>query len=316
MSKDPQGNSGPQTLKAVVIDDWVGNPKPGEKIRFESKLFCLTSGAPRFADGDPSGLCGVVVAIVFHRGGSLSVLGSGVIVAPGVAMAAKHVMNEYMSLLAAGEMSVAAMAITAGTVQTWRIRSATIVLECDVCLLALEAASLRPSDNIIRQASITTRLPALGERVMMCGYRAGAEWFTLAEDMALTFSVSSGLVTALYPERRDRVMHPYPCIEVDCPTLGGMSGGPVFDSRGHLFAMVTASFNVAAGEEPTPTYASLLWPVLNTKMQIEWPRGFCKEPRSLTQLGSPVCEIEGRDSVRQILDEEGRVISQLYDAWT
>lgn len=50
-----------------------------------------------------------------------------------------------------------------------------------------------------------------------------------------------------YPHGRDRVMLPWPVLEVDCPTWGGMSGGPVFDEHGHLIGLLCSSFSVEEG---------------------------------------------------------------------
>ena len=49
---------------------------------------------------------------------------------------------------------------------------------------------------------------------------------------------------------------PSPCVEVDMETLGGMSGGPVFNEEGHLVGVVSSSFDGG------PSYITLIWDAL------------------------------------------------------
>jgi hypothetical protein len=53
---------------------------------------------------------------------------------------------------------------------------------------------------------------------------------------------TAGHVTEHFMEGRDSVMLPSPCIQSDIPVYAGMSGGPVFDQRGRVFAVNCTSF--------------------------------------------------------------------------
>ena len=64
-------------------------------------------------------------------------------------------------------------------------------------------------------------------------------------------------------------MLPSPCIEVNMETLGGMSGGPVFNEEGRLIGILSSSFDGG------PSYVTLIWDALRlsiTNLPDEiWP---------------------------------------------
>ena len=168
--------------------------------------------------------------------------------------------------------------------QAWHVKLITFVETTDTCILGLQFATGIPSTRTFYQASLTTRVPAIGEKLMMAGFRAARETFECHEDrptdLWASLYMSSGVVTQQYLRRRDRGMISWPTLEVDCQTIGGMSGGPVFDSRGFLVGMVTSSFDRGPGEEATPTYTALLWPVFGKKFDGGWPSAQRRRRRS------------------------------------
>ncbi len=110
----------------------------------------------------------------------------------------------------------------------WRARHVVLVPETDLALLTLEYASALP--DMFRLATITTRMPKIGEHISVVGLRAEAAEVGLSSK--LNVIVARGKVTMRYPNRRDQVMLPGPCVEIESPAIGGMSGGPAFDDNG------------------------------------------------------------------------------------
>lgn len=55
-------------------------------------------------------------------------------------------------------------------------------------------------------------------------------------------------------------------------TTGGMSGGPVFNTKGHLVGIVSSSYE--AYDILGPTYVSLIWPAGVGEVAVQWPCGF------------------------------------------
>ena len=151
----------------------------------------------------------------------------------------------------------------------------------------------------------------------MAGFR-GAEaaypWAGHSLDIEAGILLSTGLVTACYQQGRDSSRMPWPALEVDCPTIGGMSGGAVFDSHGFLIGLISSSFDCGQHAEPAPTYVALHWPMLGQRFQGGWP---AVDPpgtwHSLLELG-PRCQIERPDAVR--IRREGNNVITDYDSWT
>lgn len=100
---------------------------------------------------------------------------------------------------------------------------------------------------------------------------------------------------------RDRVMMPWPCLEVSCPTWGGMSGGPVYDSNGLLVGILSTS--IEAGDVAGPSFISLVWPALATQFEGGWPEAMFPRPCKLLDLDARLCSIERRDAIRAVADQ-------------
>jgi Trypsin-like peptidase domain len=139
------------------------------------------------------------------------------------------------------------------------------------------------------QASITTRLPKVGEQLIISGFRASSSVFESTGgafiDLGAEMLLCSGVVTARYPAAsgRDRVTAPWPCIEVDCPSWGGMSGGPVFDQRGFIVGLISKGWNCV--DDPSPMVTALLWPALGLQMKsFGWPPSLGSAGRSLLNM--------------------------------
>lgn len=258
----------------------------------------------RFAFDAPGGLNsinnwdffkGAVIALHFGNASNQRIMGSGVMVAPGIAVTARHVVEPEMSLVMAGGGFICTGIAPSG-LMIWRTRHVTTIPQTDLAILTLEYASALP--DVFRHASITTRLPKIGEQVFLVGQRHEAgEPTTPLASINMKMMVAAGIVTARYEQGRDRVMLPGPALEVDCPALGGMSGGPAFDESGFLVGLLSSS--LADG----PAFLSLLWPALTTKVTPPWPPGVYKDPTSLLELDRKLCGIDRPDAIVVERDE-------------
>ena len=93
------------------------------------------------------------------------------------------------------------------------------------------------------------------------------------------------LVTAIYPEGRDSAMLPWPCLEINIRSSGGMSGGSALNCNGRRIGVLYTSI----GDGGTSNIA-LTGPVLIVPFRHCWPIGVYPNPIALLTTGQ-ICSI-------------------------
>src|SRR5271166_788752 len=138
-----------------------------------------------FTPNDPPGIYRIA-NMAHYRGLLLSVHfvtetwgtleGSAVMVAPGIAITATHVIQDYKSLIVEKGLRTICIGYTPSGPQAWRVRHVTPVgtpdSGTDLTVLSLELASAIPPDRAFTQAVMTTQRPEIGEQIMVVGFRA------------------------------------------------------------------------------------------------------------------------------------------------
>ncbi|NKE67127.1 trypsin-like peptidase domain-containing protein [Ramlibacter sp. RBP-2] len=262
---------------------------------------------------------GVLLCMTFADKENHRVEGSAVLVAPGIALCATHVIEPYLEALLSSESVVMCQGFTPHGLQIWQIRKVTTAPDSDVAILGLVLASALPPGHEFLQAAITTRMPSVGEEFVICGFRAAEEAFPTPAAWATIqiegeVRLSRGLISETYPLGRDRAMLPWPVVEVTCPTVGGMSGGPVFDARGRLVGLLCSSMDTEDGSGVS--YVSLLWPVLPRKFEAVWPANFFDGSVSLLDMDPRLCSIDKREALSLEPHPSGSGTRTAYKVWT
>jgi hypothetical protein len=259
---------------------------------------------------------GMVLSVTFTDGRVHTMEGTAILVAPGIALCANHVFDDHLEKSRKTLGPAYCFGIAKGGAQAWLVTRVQVVPRTDLCILGLEYQSMLPPSAIFRQASITTRLPNIDEQLTICGFRASSPRFESkgngSIDVSAEMLMCSGVVTARYPTAsgRDRLTAPWPCIEVDCPSWGGMSGGPVFDRRGFMVGLISRGFNTAG--EPSPMLTALLWPALTLNFAGGWPPSLRSAAASL--LKSKNCTIEGADAI-SVSESSPGTFETIYVPW-
>ncbi|QDF96922.1 hypothetical protein CJ010_10470 [Azoarcus sp. DD4] len=191
------------------------------------------------------------------------VLGSGVMIGPGLVVAATHVLEEFI----ARNADPVLLTFVPNGARAWLPRERSTVtgpsafgadrrIVSDISLLGCTLNSEAHLHHPLTLAPLRVALPLVGERVWAFGYRQGG----LQDATALiTPLVTSGVVTEAYPHGRGERM-PSACIEVAMDTKGGMSGGPVVNANGELVGIVSSSIDGG------PSYVTLIWEALRLKV--------------------------------------------------
>lgn len=296
-------------LSGIITDDPAAGLPIGAKLEFRPLTPVYSGSEKAVALRDWESFEGLLLSIHFRTRTSHSIDGSGVLVGPGIALCADHVIGPYIEGILNGTIGTLVTGLTTHGVQIWNVRKITPVPSTDFCILGLSAASELPPSNVFCQAFMTTRLPRVGETLTLTGFRAGQQNFEITDETCVMLSgsvlVCTGRVTDRYPVGRDRCMLPWPSLQIDCPSWGGMSGGPVFDSEGKLLGLLASSLDNG------PSFVSLLWPALTCPFEGGWPPESFEGKRTL--LNIDVCAIDNRSAVRVIKENGGTATA--YEIW-
>jgi hypothetical protein len=260
---------------------------------------------------------GMLLSVGFGTARAFHVEGSAVLVAPGIALCAAHVVEPRMADLQAGPMTAMCQGITSHGLVLWRVKHVTFVPNTDLVILGLLLASDLPPDRVFLQARMTTRTPAIGDEILLCGFRAAeAEFAVLADGIEARGEVriSKGKISNTFPIGRDRGIMPWPALEVACPARGGMSGGPAFDSQGRLIGLVCSSIDLP--DEDGISYVSMLWQALGTRFECSWPAGLMPSPTSLIEMDRRICIIDKPEAVVLRLVNGGPEYKIVYTPWS
>lgn len=296
----------------VIRPDPAESLAIGAELSFQGGLITGSGGrATRTGMKDWHTFNGMLLSMQFHADGEDRVDGSAILVAPGVALCASHVLAKYGEALLRGPVECICVGPTRHGLQMWRLSHVTSVPNSDLSIISLTYASALPPDLTFHQGTISTRLPRLGERLSLYGFRQSSIRWTPESPPKLECRgdvlVCRGEVTQRYPNGRDRVMIPGPTLEVDCPAFGGMSGGPVYDEQGFLVGLVCSSLD--DGAAGGPAWVSLLWPALAHPFSGGWPTDTWTYPTTLHALEG-ICNIRGREAYRIEYD------SQMNASWS
>ncbi len=301
--------SPPQISTGTITDDPAAAAPIGAELRFRPVTPIYNGPEKAAAMRNWESFQGILLSIHFRTKTSHSVEGSGVLIGPGIALCAKHVIEPHLNGIFGGTVGTIVTGLASHGVQIWRLTKITTVPDTDFCILGLLCASQLPPSNEFQQALITTRLPKLGEKLMLAGFRAGQNAFEITDqtNFALSGSVliCSGIVTDRYPQGRDRHMLPSPSLQIDCPSWGGMSGGPAFDGDGKLVGLLSSSFDQG------PSYVSLIWPALTCPFEGGWPAACFPSKTTLLELDT--CAIDKRSALS--VSKKDGVTTTVYRIW-
>jgi len=237
------------------------------KLSWRTAEFTAEDGIGSLRSLHEAGDALVAVARIDDTG--TTILGSGVMVGPGLLLTATHVLDEF-----AQEQSTPAFLTFLPTgARAWLPHDASRMskpsdfhaghtVSSDVSLVSCTLNSSALAEYPLNLAPMQIALPLIGERLWAVGFR-----HQKIEDGAafVTPMISSGLVTAAFPDGRGERM-PSSCFEVNMDTQGGMSGGAIINANGFVVGILSSSF------EGGPSYCTLIWDALHLSVKGTIPR--------------------------------------------
>jgi len=235
----------------------------------------LNWGRPEFTAYDGMGpldslhqASDAIVSVAGYFDDKFTSIGSGIMIGPGMVLTASHVLDEFRRT---GSEPILLTFLPNNKARTWlptetvtcsgpskyQPESSEYKIVSDLSILSCELHSDAYLEYPQSLVPLELCLPLPGARLWAVGYRHG----DFEKDTALvTPLVTSGLVTNVFPHGRGERM-PSPCIEIEMETLGGMSGGPVFNEDGRIIGTVSSSFDGG------PTYSTLIWDAMRLSVE-------------------------------------------------
>ena len=210
---------------------------------------------------------------------SLRIVGSAFLVAPGVAISATHVLERYFPDIESGAVVIYGVGILEASASLWSVEKLYYNCSDDIFFISVVPFTETPSHRTFFQFGLTTRCPHIGENLHLVGFRDFGSTFSDTENPEGAFRanmlISAGSVTAVYPEKRDSVLMPFPTIEIGSGSTGGMSGGVALTSDGKVVGVI--SRGLSTDDHQGPTFVSWIINCLNRPLEITWPRGLYSE---------------------------------------
>lgn len=224
-------------------------------------------------------LNGLIIAIGFIDNEKHYVIGSGIMIAPGLCLTATHVIEETKKKHALLFSFANENSMRIWTPEDFHAQK-KISIELisfqkpvpkysDVGILSYSPLSNFSDEEDYLFAPLEVSIPKIGERLWATGYR---EIDNDGSAPTISFFITSGLVTEQYIEGRGAHING-PCIEVAMQALGGMSGGPVFNAEGRVVGVISSCLE-GQNDSKGPTYVSLLWTSLLSEIHAPWPEKF------------------------------------------
>ncbi len=134
---------------------------------------------------------GAMLGFVLKTRDGQELIGTAVIVAPGLAVTATHNFFDLLGEIQAGAIVPYCYGIRKSALDIWRVVKISCSDEDDIAYLSLKAASALPADGTHYQFGITTRAPKNGETLHILGFRSEPENVEMSE-----FRVTANLYAA------------------------------------------------------------------------------------------------------------------------
>ncbi len=128
----------------VLTSDPTANPQIGDTLKFNAIQFSPYLGEKELSIMSLSNwevYEGTLLSISFANSKTHKILGSGVLIGPGIALCAKHVIEEHYDMLINGKLEAQCMGFTSQGLQIWRVKKINPIENSDMVILGLIFAS-------------------------------------------------------------------------------------------------------------------------------------------------------------------------------
>lgn len=214
--------------------------------------------------------------------------GTAVMIGPGIAMTARHVIEDFFKQYdnrefiegkphstERGTFSLLALHPLSGA--QWVVNLNYFIKEKpDIAFLWLLPDNEQAKNRTSIFATINLDFPLLGKGIFAYGFtdiegHDPGPTIDFGNGMKRVLVYSTGIVKEIHDEYRDTGRLSFPCFQTDARFDGGMSGGPVFNENKEVIGLVCSSLPATAEFEEHISYASILWPSMLIPISVPFP---------------------------------------------
>lgn len=222
--------------------------------------------------------------LVSHQGNNWIIYGTCIMIAPGFAITAKHVIEELIKTfeninldhppgeehdILGSHNSYVFQIVDGKTGYRWDVRQYFLSANSDICYLRMNPMFKYSLLPVSQKITVTLHAPEIGERIVAFGYpRSEISTQELEITTKVTPMTAIGKVIEVFPEGRDRML-PFPVFRTSARFDAGMSGGPVFNNSGKLCGIICSNMAPFEAGHDHISYVSLIWPSMNTKVWLD-----------------------------------------------
>lgn len=263
-----------------------------------------------------------VLCLCSHKDPEYFASGTGVIVGPGLAVTAKHVVEDYFKYFDNTEFiegkfenrsrgSFSMFAVNPLTKAEWKIDMIYFISEKpDVAFLSMIPENDNAKNTINSFAKINLNPPKVGDFVFACGYIEKPEnpdppAVVFGDGTKRSLAYTRGAIKEVHLDFRDVARLNFPCFQTDARFDGGMSGGPVFNVKGEVIGLVCSSMPPWDADDNHVSYVTLLWPAMlitlpippaNVSSPTRTPALHLAQQGFMNVLGSECCKLLNREN--------------------
>lgn len=220
-----------------------------------------------------------VMPLIAFEGRNGIVAGTCVLIAPYLALTARHVVEAIHSHFGRDawkdkNVNLDVYPIQFNTGRIWYVSQVFAWVGTDIAFLRLQPRSEQAKSPAQEFLKITVDPPAIDSEITALGYpkteiaveRNDHEVTALKLNIGPT--ISTGNVTEIHRSLRDKSMLNFPAFSVNARFPAGMSGGAVFNDKKELCGLVCSGLEDHHGANEDYSNAVSIWPSMLIKMKF------------------------------------------------
>lgn len=221
------------------------------------------------------------------------VFGTCIVIAPGLAITAKHVVEGLIDTFGKIKMILSGSSdqeytcrhnsfvfqiVDGKTGYLWNVSQYFLSNTTDICFLRINPRFNIDKIPVPQKVSITLYPPDIGERIVGFGYpksKISVDYDNIIKTEVKPMTTVGEVVEVHHLGRDQRL--PFPVFRTNARFDAGMSGGPVFNNSGKLCGIICSNMPPFEPNEDHISYVSLIWPSMSTKVWVSLAKHDPKE---------------------------------------